>query len=62
MGFGYIGYIWALFGCCTLFSVLAGSAAFLYHLGRKRDERGESATVTVEQRTEGREPQDREGA
>ena len=37
MGFGYIGYIWALSGCCTLGVVFGGSAAFLYSYGKRRD-------------------------
>lgn len=49
MGFGYIGYIWALFGCCTLLTVFAGSAAFLYGVGRRREQRGGQASVSVEQ-------------
>ena len=47
MGYGYIGYIWSLFGCCTLLGVFAGSAAFLYAVGRRRERRGENPSVTV---------------
>ncbi len=48
MMFGYIGYIWAMFGCCTLVGVIAGSAAFLYGVGRRRGQGGAQATFTVE--------------
>jgi hypothetical protein len=48
MMFGYIGYIWAMFGCCTLVGVFGGSAVFLYGVGRRRAEREGIAVVTVE--------------
>lgn len=48
MGFGYIGYIWALFGCCTLSLVFGGSAAFLYAYGRRRDQRDGAPSVTID--------------
>jgi hypothetical protein len=49
MTFGYIGYIWAMFGCCTLFGVFGGSAALLYWVGRKRDrEAGGGPSVSVD--------------
>jgi hypothetical protein len=48
MGFGYIGYIWALFGCCTLLVVFGGSAVFLYAYGRKRDREDGAPTVSVD--------------
>ena len=48
MMFGYIGYIWAMMGCCTLATVFGGSAVLLYGVGRRRNaERGE-AIVTIE--------------
>jgi hypothetical protein len=49
MMFGYIGYIWAMFGCCTLVCVFGGSAVFLYGVGRRRTQREGVAIVTVEQ-------------
>ena len=48
MSFGYIGYIWALFGCCTLFAVFSGSAALLYGIGRRQERRDGPPSVTVE--------------
>lgn len=48
MGFGYIGYIWALVGCCTLGFVFSTSAAFLYAYGRRRDRALGAPTVTVD--------------
>jgi hypothetical protein len=48
MMFGYIGYIWAMFGCCTLVGVFGGSALFLYGVGRRRAQQGGQSVVTVE--------------
>jgi hypothetical protein len=48
MGFGYIGYIWALLGCCTLTVVFGGSAAFLYAYGRRREREDGVPSVTVD--------------
>lgn len=53
MGFGYIGYIWALLGCCTLTTVFGGSAAFLYAYGRRRDRVDGAPTVSVDRVDEG---------
>jgi len=52
VGFGYIGYIWALFGCCTLSVVFGCSAAFLYAYGRRRDREDGSPSVTVDRMDE----------
>jgi hypothetical protein len=54
---GYVGYIWALFGCCTLAFVFGGSAAFLYAYGKRRERREGVPTVTVD-RVGGDEPPD----
>lgn len=56
MTFGYIGYIWAMSGCCLLSVVFGGSAAFLYGLGRRRAERDGEPTVTVEDQSSGSGP------
>jgi hypothetical protein len=48
MGFGYIGYIWALSGCCTLGVVFGGSAAFLYSYGKRREAQEGTPSVTVD--------------
>lgn len=48
MGFGYIGYIWALFGCCTLTIVFGGSAALLYAYGRRQDRAQGAPSVSVD--------------
>ena len=48
MTFGYLGYLWAMFGCCTLSVVFGGSAAFLYRLGRQREREPGAPTVSVE--------------
>lgn len=48
MGFGYIGYIWALFGCCTLSVVFGGSTAFLYAYGRRREREEGTPAVSVD--------------
>jgi hypothetical protein len=48
MGFGYIGYIWALSGCCTLSIVFGGSAVFLYSYGKRRDAEDGAPAVTVD--------------
>lgn len=48
MMFGYIGYIWAMFGCCTLVGVFGGSAAFLYGVARRRGIREGQANIVVE--------------
>ena len=48
MVIGYVGYIWALFGCCSLAVVCAGSAAFLYAYGRRRDREDGAPAVTVD--------------
>ena len=48
MTFGYVGYIWALFGCCSLGVVFGGSAAFLYAYGKRRDRERGAPTVTVD--------------
>lgn len=48
MAFGYVGYIWAMLGCCSLGVVFGGSAAFLYAYGRRRDREQGAPSVTVE--------------
>lgn len=48
MVIGYVGYIWALFGCCSLAVVFAGSAALLYAYGRRRDREDGAPAVTVD--------------
>lgn len=48
MGFGYIGYIWAMFGCCTLSIVFGASATFLYAYGRKREREEGRPSVSVD--------------
>jgi hypothetical protein len=48
MGFGYIGYIWALIGCCSLGLVFGGSATFLYAYGRRKDREQGAPSVTVD--------------
>jgi hypothetical protein len=47
MVIGYVGYIWALAGCCSLSVVFGGSAALLYAYGRRRDRDEGAPTVTV---------------
>ncbi len=48
MTFGYIGYIWALSGCCVLGAVFGGGAAVLYAYGRRLDRQRGAPSVTVE--------------
>jgi hypothetical protein len=64
MMFGYIGYIWAMLGCCTLFCVFGGSAVFLYGLGRRREQRLGQAVVTVESvgKPDAEKPESKDGA
>jgi len=48
MAFGYVGYIWALFGCCSLAFAFGASGAFLYAYGKRRDRIEGAPTVTVD--------------
>jgi len=48
MAFGYIGYIWALIGCCSLGIAFGGSAALLYAYGKRRDREEGAPAVTVD--------------
>lgn len=48
MTFGYLGYIWALMGCCCLSLVFGGSALALYAVARKDRDGGNEAKITVE--------------
>ncbi|MFO0684120.1 MAG: hypothetical protein U0234_18855 [Sandaracinus sp.] len=48
MTFGYIGYIWAMSGCCVLGGVFGGGAAVLYAYGRRLDRQRGAPAVTVE--------------
>ncbi len=48
MTFGYLGYIWAILGCGSIFLVFSGSALFLYAVGRRGRKAGKEPNVTVE--------------
>jgi hypothetical protein len=48
MTFGYLGYIWAIFGCSVFALVVGGSALFLYAVGRRARRSGQEPTTTVE--------------
>lgn len=48
MTFGYLGYIWAILGCGSLFLVFSVSALFLYAIGRRGRRAGKEPKVTVE--------------
>jgi hypothetical protein len=61
MTFGYIGYIWAIVGCASLFLLVLGSAAALHAVGRRLDRRGASrahvqSLPVAERNRGGREP------
>ena len=48
MTFGYLGYIWAIFGCGGIFLVVTMSALVLYALGRRGRKAGQEPKVVVE--------------
>lgn len=48
MTFGYIGYIWALMGCGTLFGVFGISAMGLYAWSKRSQATRPASTVSVE--------------
>ncbi len=48
MTFGYLGYIWAIFGCALFSMVIGGSAVFLYAIGRRGRRAAQEPTITVE--------------
>jgi hypothetical protein len=48
MTFGYIGYIWALMGCGTLFAVFGASAIGLYAWSRRSQAGRAQPTVRVD--------------
>lgn len=48
MTFGYLGYIWAIFGCGGIFLVVTMCALLLYTLGRRGRKAGKEPKVVVE--------------
>ena len=48
MTFGYIGYIWALMGCGTLFAVCVATAMGLYAWSKRSQAIRALPTVSVE--------------
>ena len=48
MTFGYLGYIWAIFGCAIFGAIFLGSAMFLYGLARRGRSAGSEPLHTVE--------------
>jgi len=48
MTFGYLGYIWAIFGCGGIFLVVSMSALVLYAFGRRGRRAGKEPRMSVE--------------